>query len=100
MTCPARSFWLSGVSATLQCKAMGGHPASRWLKLPCAFAHLALQNNAGVRCPDDDLLGPGDHDHRGPDDHGGPDDLRPGVRRLPDAAAVRAVAAVRWTNGL
>ena len=90
MTCPARSFWLSGVSATLQCKATGGHPASRWLKLPCAFAHLAFQNNAGVRCPDDVL--------RGPDDHGGPDDLRPGVRRLPDgydAAAVPAVAAVQ-----
>ena len=92
MTCPARSFWLSGVSATLQCKATGGHPASRWLKLPCAFAHLAFQNNAGVRCPDDVLRGPDDV-LRGPDD-----ELRPaGVRRLPDAAAaaVPAVAAVQ-----
>ena len=93
MTCPARSFWLSGVSATLQCKAMGGHPASRWLKLPCAFAHLAFQNNAGVRCPDDhDPLGPDGYDLRGP-----ADELRPGVRRLPDdaAAAVPAIAGVQ-----
>ena len=97
MTCPARSFWLSGVSATLQCKAMGGHLASRWLKLPCAFAHLALQNNVGVRCPDDVLRGPDDV-LRGPDDvlRGPDDELRPaGVRRLPGAAAVPAVAVVQ-----
>ena len=79
-----------------------GYPALRWLKLPCAFAALALQNKSDVdvvRCPGDHVLRRPDDYVRRPDGYvrGPADELRPGVRRLPDdaAAAVPAIAGVQ-----